>query len=171
LKGLILLGILLSVLVAVSPAFALTATANIAVSATVTTNCTIAANPLAFGTYDPAIANSGTALVQTTTLSVTCTQGATGVTIGLDAGQNATHATGTTRAMTTGGGTPSYLSYEIYQDSARTTVWGNTGAAQVTLPTPSSNAAQTLTAYGRIPANESVPAGSYGDTVIATVNF
>src|SRR5690348_14782451 len=96
LMGSILVGILLSALVAVSQAFALTATANIAVSATVTTNCTIAANPLAFGTYDPAIANSATALVLTTTLSVTCTQGATGVTIGLDTGQNTTHATGTT---------------------------------------------------------------------------
>jgi spore coat protein U-like protein len=36
---------------------------------------------------------------------------------------------------------------------------------------PSSNAPVTYTVYGRVAAGANVPAGSYSDTVVATVNF
>lgn len=64
------------------------ATATIAVSATVRRNCTITTTPLAFGTYDPVVANATTPLDATATMTIACTMG-TPATIGLDDGSNA----------------------------------------------------------------------------------
>jgi spore coat protein U-like protein len=59
------------------------------------------------------------------------------------------------------------LSYALYSDSARTTVWGGTGVAA---PTPTGTA-QTSTVYGRIAAGQNKPVGEYADTVTATDTF
>ncbi len=67
--------------------------------------------------------------------------------------------------------TTDYLSYELYQDTGRTTVWGNSGTALFSAGSAPSKAPRTFTVYGRIPAAQDVPAGAYADTVIATVNF
>jgi len=143
---------------------AATATANLTVSATVTNNCTVSTNALAFGSYDPVVANAAANLDGTGTLSVACTRGATAV-LGLGAGSN---SSGSTRRLTDGAG--NYLTYELYSDSGRSNVW-NTGGGTFGMTAAPSRAARDYTVYGRVQGNQDVPAGTYGDTVVATVNF
>jgi spore coat protein U-like protein len=50
-------------------------------------------------------------------------------------------------------------------------VWGNSGGALVTLAAAASNAAQTLTVYGRIPPGQDVSVGNFGDSVQITVTY
>ncbi len=156
------LAFFLAGLFAAAPASAQTATTTFPVTATVLTSCSVTANPLAFGNYNP---TSATALDATTTMSVLCTVG-TSFTVGLNAG-TAAGATVTTRQMSNG---TSRLNYALYQEAARTTNWGNTPAtspAPITAPV----AASTLTVYGRVPALQNVPAGSYTDTITVTVSY
>lgn len=141
------------------------ASANLGVSASVANNCTISTSPLAFGSYDPVVANASTNLDATGTVTVACTKGAT-ATIGLGLGSN---AAGNTRRMTDG--SSNFLSYEVYQDSSRATVWGNSGADLLSPSAAPSKNTRDFTVYGRVPSNQDVPAGSYTDTVTATVNF
>ena len=118
----------LIILLASAPAFAASATSNFSVTATVSNNCTITTAAISFGSYDPVVTNASTPLDATGSVTITCTKGAA-TTIGLNAGNNGANATGTTRAMKAA---TTYLSYEIYQETGRTTVWGNTGAALLT---------------------------------------
>jgi spore coat protein U-like protein len=144
---------------------AASSSATLAVTATVAANCTVSTSPLAFGGYDPLVAHASASLDATGTISVACTKGAAS-TIGLSLGSN---TSGGTRRMTDG--SSNYLTYEMYQDSARATVWGNSGAALLTPAAAPSKTPRSFTVYGRIPGNQDVPAGSYTDTVTATVNF
>jgi spore coat protein U-like protein len=117
------------------------------------------------------VANASTPRDSNGSVTITCTKGAD-TTIGLDTGANSSHASGTTRAMTNGASTPSYLSYELYQDSPGGTVWSNSGGGLFTPATAPSKASRSYTIYGRIPAGQDVPvAASYADTVVATVTF
>ncbi len=141
--------------------FAATATATLTVTATVPTECTVTGATLAFGTYSTLSASN---VDQTASISVACTSGAS-ATIGLDLGAN---ATGSTRRMSNGAS--GFLSYELYSNSGRTTVWGNSGGALVNY-SASSNAATPFTVYGRVPGSQSSPAGSYTDSVTVTVTF
>jgi spore coat protein U-like protein len=144
---------------------AATATANLAVSASVSQNCTIAApSTLAFGSYDPVVANETTDLDAATTITVRCTRGSTGVWVGLGLGTN---ASGSTRRMGSGA---ERLNYEIYSDAGRSTVWGDAALTGVSY-TPASSAPATLNVYGRVAAGQDAAVGSYSDTVIATINF
>jgi spore coat protein U-like protein len=147
-----------------APASAATATANLGVSATVTNNCTISTAALAFGSYDPVVAHASTNLDGTGTVTVACTKGASS-TIGLGLGSN---AAGSVRRMTDG--SSNYLTYELYSDASRTTVW-NTAAGLYNPGVAPSKVARNFTVYGRVVSNQDVPAGSYNDTVVATVNF
>jgi spore coat protein U-like protein len=148
-----------------APASAASATANLAVSATVTNNCTITTAPLAFGSYDPVVTHASANLDGNGTVTVACTKG-TAPTIGLGAGSNALSGV---RRMSDGAS--NYLTYELYQDSGRSTVWTNTGAGLLSPVAAPSKAARSFTVFGRVQSNQDVPAGSYSDTVVATVNF
>jgi spore coat protein U-like protein len=144
---------------------AATATANLGVSATVTNNCLISTVALAFGSYDPVVANASTDLDGTGTVTVSCTKGAT-ATIGLGLGSN---ASGSVRRMKDA--TTNYLTYELYQDAGRTTIWEDAGAGLVSPGAAPSKAARNFTVYGRVTSNQDAAAGSFTDTVVATVNF
>jgi spore coat protein U-like protein len=148
-----------------TPATAATATANLGVSATVTNNCTISTAALAFGSYDPVVAHASANLDGTGTVTVACTKGAV-ATVGLGLGSN---ASGSIRRMTNGA--TEYLSYELYRDAGRTTVWGNAGAELYSPGAAPSKVARNFTVYGRVASDQDVPAGNYNDTVVATVNF
>lgn len=148
------------------PVQAASATANLSVSATIVNNCTISTTPVSFPSYDPIGANATVdADNGTGTVTITCTRGTT-ATIGLGLGSN---ASGTTRRMLNG--TSNYLNYELYQTSARTIIWGNSGAGLFSPGAAPTKAPRTFTVYGRIFAGQDLPAGSYADTVQATVNF
>lgn len=143
---------------------AATASANMPVTATVTNNCTITTNPIAFGSYDPVVSQATANLDATGAVIIACTKGAV-TTLGLDTGANVSAGT---RRLTSSG---NFMSYELYQDSSRSTVWGNSGADVYNSGTAPSKDGRTFQVYGRISGGQDVPAGSYADTIVATVNF
>lgn len=143
-----------------SSVYAGTATNTVAVSATVVNTCTITTGSVAYGTVDPTL---NTNIDQSGTFSVTCTSGAAW-TIGLDNGSNV--LTGQRRLRV--GATTNYLNYNLYTDAGRATAW--TTAAP--LAGTGDGLAQTQTIFARIPSGQTTaPAGSYVDTVSATINF
>ena len=143
------------------------ATSSLTVTATVPAVCVLSARTLAFGNYDPVGANATTPLAGTSTFNVTCTKN-TAYTVTLGTGANSASAVGTTRAMKDVG-TGAFLSYEIYTNNTYATVWNTTNTMG---GTAASTSAIALTAYGRIPAGQNVPAAAgYTDTVVSTVNF
>lgn len=138
-------------------------TDTMTVTATVVDACSVTANDLAFGNYNPV---SSTPLDGATTLVITCTNG-TGYTVSLNAGTGS-GATVAARKMTeTGGAT---LTYSLYRNAGRTNVWGVTGGSD-TVAGAGTGAAQTLDVYGRAPINQTAIAGAYTDTIIATVAY
>ena len=103
-----------------------------------------------------------------TTFTVQCTD-TTPYEIGLDNGNN--HS-GTTRRMTDG---TNFVDYALYRDAARTLAWGDylAGAGTgVDARTGTGNGAtQTLTVYGRVPAQTTPAPATYNDTVTITVEY
>jgi spore coat protein U-like protein len=138
---------------------AATVSTTVGMSSTVVATCTVTAAPLAFGTY------SSVQIDQTTTITVNCSNGAA-YTIGLGAG-TAPGATVTTRRMVNGGST---MNYSLFRDAARTLNWGTTIGTNTVAGT-GSGADQAVIIYGRIPGAQSVPSGSYADTVAITVTY
>ncbi len=130
------------------------------VSATVQGSCTVVANDLTFGSYDP----SGGNLDVTTTIDVTCSNG-TGYEVGLNGGT--TTGDVTARAMTASGVN---LGYELYRDSSRTLNWEDLLSGNTVTGTGDGTAQQN-TVYGRVPGSQFIAIGTYNDTVTATVEF
>lgn len=150
------------------PAGAGTATHNLNITATVATNCTLTAHPLAFGIYDPLTFNATTPLDASTTIDLNCSY-TTAAVVAMD--QGLTKAGGSTatvplRQMASGA---NRLRYDIYQDAGRTTAWGTGGATDVNYT--GTGLADTMSVYGRIGAGQSKPFGSYTDTVVITITF
>ncbi|MGI9416393.1 MAG: Csu type fimbrial protein [Geminicoccaceae bacterium] len=139
--------------------------ANVDVSAAVVAQCTLVANALAFGNYvnGQASAKNGQADV-----SYDC---ASGLDITLNLSSGANPGGGNVRNMESPT-TFELLSYELFQDAARSVDWGS-GAAGINVnPTPG-RGAQTHTIFGEIPPNLAVtPATNYADVVVfdLTVN-
>lgn len=140
------------------------------VTANVPGSCTIVSTgDIAFGAYDPADVNATTPLDGTGSVSVRCTKGIA-ATVALDEGSNPAASSTCTAPLRQMANGTERLGYEIYADSARTTVWGCTTAAQgftsttAALPT-------TLQTFGRIPAGQDVATGPYSDVVVVNVTF
>jgi len=164
----LLFGFAASVMLAASAAVhvaAQTASTQVPVTATVIRNCTILSAPVAFGNYDPITANKTQPLDITGTVTITCTKG-TPAKIALDLGSN---ASGAVRRMA--GGTAAFLTYELYKDSNRTQVWRTTGTALLDAGVAASSSAQPFPIYARVAQGQDVPAASFNDIVVATVNF
>ncbi|HEY2750883.1 spore coat U domain-containing protein [Phenylobacterium sp.] len=143
-----------------SLARAATTTATFTVTASVQTACAVSANNLNFGAY------AGQQIDNTVTLLATCS-----VTVPYDIGLNQgtfTGATVTTRRMA--GTDPAGLGYSLFQDTGRTTNWGNTVPTD-TVHGVGTGFAQTVTVFGRIPGGQNVSPGSYSDTITVTLNF
>jgi spore coat protein U-like protein len=153
----------------VSSTDAATATSNLAVTASVSANCTISTAPVAFGAYDPVSANATTGLNGTGTVSVTCTNGAT-TTVTLGQGANAAGgSTAAAPARRLKDGATDFLTYSLFSDTGRTAVWGDTAGTGV--PHTGTGTLTALTVYGVVNAGQQVPAGNYSDTVVATITF
>ena len=138
---------------------AATATSAIAVTATVLSFCTIAANPLSFGNYSSALVTGST------TVTVACTVGTT-YNVGLDVGVG-TGATVAVRKMTL---LTSTLNYGLFREVGRTTNWGPTIGTDTVAGT-GTGLSQVLTVYGEIPASQLSAPGAYTDTVTATITY
>jgi spore coat protein U-like protein len=139
-----------------------TAQTTFRVSARVNAVCEVTATDLAFGTYT---AQGGTPLQGTTPVRATCTPGTT-YHIGLDQGQSP-GATVNQRKMVSGA---QALNYQLYSDSARSTIWGNTTGTD-TVTGVGTGIAQDHTVFGAVPAAQVVPAGDYGDTITVRVYY
>ncbi|QKC82862.1 spore coat U domain-containing protein [Mesorhizobium sp. NZP2077] len=141
---------------------ATTTTTPMVVQMTITASCTISsASTLNFGSSGVIAAN----VDQTSTVQVQCTN-TTPYNIGLDAGTG-TGATVAARKMTNGAAT---ITYSLYSDSGRTTVWGNTIGTN-TVSATGSGSAQSFTVYGRVPAQATPAPAVYTDTVTVTVTY
>ncbi len=127
-------------------------------------SCTISAVGVSFGTYN---VFSASPLDSTGSVTYTCTgiKPPDRVTINLSRGGAPTFSP---RQMLKSAVT---LNYNLYLDAARTTIWGDatSGTSHYGPVAPVSNA--TITIYGRIPAGQDASAGSYINTVVATINF
>jgi spore coat protein U-like protein len=142
---------------------ATTVTSNFTVQVTITASCTIVSTALLNfgGSVGVLTANVDVS----TTLQVQCTN-TTPYNIGLNAGTG-TGATVAARLMTSGGNT---ITYSLYKDSGRTTVWGNTVGTDTQAAT-GNGAAQTYTVYGRIPPQTTPAPTTYSDTITVTVTY
>jgi len=142
-----------------SAASANSVSAGLAVGASIAATCTVSTSAVAFGPF------SGSQIDATGTVTANCISG-TPYNVGLDAGL-ATGATVTTRKMKSG---VNLLPYSLFSDTGRTVNWGNTVGTD-TVPGVGTGASQNLTVYARLPAGAVPAAGTYADTVQATVNF
>jgi spore coat protein U-like protein len=131
--------------------------------------CSVGVGPVAFGVYQrgtpSATPGQGGVSLQCPNLA-----GATTVTISLGAGLYGPSVAA--RAM--GSGT-SRLAYGLYTDAARTIVWGDGSAASATVSDTLAAGVGTVNrvypVYGRLPPGQSVPPGSYADSLLVTVSF
>ncbi len=126
--------------------------------------CKISTTPVSFGTYN---VFATTPLDTTGSVTYRCVPPVTGITIVLSRGSSSTFS-----PRTLVKGTES-LNYNLYLDAARTRIWGDgTGGTQVfSDPNPQNNQDVTVTIFGRILAGQDVSAGTYADTVTATITF
>jgi spore coat protein U-like protein len=122
---------------------------------------------VAFGTYDTSATSP---LDSTGSVSLECNPGTAGgiVTVTLSTGSSGSF---TMRHMLSGS---TQLDYNLFLDAARTTVWGD-GSGGSSLFTaqlaPKGWTTVTQPIYGRIPAQQNVPPGVYGDAIIVTMNW
>jgi spore coat protein U-like protein len=143
------------------PTGTLTSSGSASVGATVSSNCTIGATGINFGSQGILSSNTDAQ----GTLSIQCTSGLS-YTVSLDGGlSGATNPT--QRKMTY---STSNVIYGLYQDSARTVAWGSTAGVNTASGT-GTGLAQPLTVYGRVAPQTTPKAGSYSDTIIATVTY
>lgn len=147
---------------------AATTTGTLAATATVGANCILSTAPIAFGVYDPlsVTPKTGTGQVQ-----LVCTVGAT-PSVAIDNGLN---ASGGQRRLNSSG---TYLNYDVFTPTtnaagaacAYTTAYP-TAAPGFALTAAPSVASRSYNVCGQIPASQSVPNGTYNDTVTATITF
>lgn len=138
-----------------------TATFSFDVLAQVENNCLVSATNLDFGS----VGVLTSAIDAASEVSVTCTA-QTDYHVGLDHGLYGTGPLD--RFMRNGAG--SSVRYGLYQDAARSLPWGTLaeGAAR---PGTGSGSTQNFPVYGRVPPQNTPPAGTYSDTIVVTVTY
>ena len=154
--------ILATSLLAAAGAHAGSTATQFQVTAQVLDSCTVAADDLNFGNYDP---RSATALDGTSQLRVACTL-LTAYNVALNPGTSV-GATVTTRKMSKATDT---LGYTLFRDALRTLNWGQTAGTDTVSGTGTGLTAN-LSVYGRVPGSQNVPTGSYLDTITVTVSY
>lgn len=133
--------------------------------------CSLATTPLQFGYYVPfqraPAESTGTITVSCTTSGVETERWSGVITL--------TVSRPSSDRQLKQGNVPA--SYQIYLDPARTLMWGDETGNRNVLPVsgmvgPTTPYRQTITMYGRMPAlQRSAPAGQYGDTVTAVLDY
>ena len=139
-----------------------TATTTFRVTARVNAICEVTSNDLAFGTYNPKASSPHQV---TTLIKATCTPGST-YQVGLNEGTSP-GATINQRKMASG---TNALNYQLYSDSARSSIWGNTQGTD-TVTGVGTGLSQDHTVFGAIPAAQGVPAGDYSDTITVRIYY
>lgn len=160
-RGVCLAFLTLGIVAWLPDARAQTETGQLTVSATVLSGCALTGGTLDFGAY-----TSGQAAALDAAGQISFVNCSGELTFELDGG---TAGNIDNRRMS---GPDATLSYQIYSNSARTSVWG-TGARAFVLPLPSgaTPSSGNLTVHGRIPGGQAVPGGNYTDIVNITLTF
>jgi spore coat protein U-like protein len=126
----------------------------------------------AFGPYDTLSAAPRDTVV---TFQVRCDRngGPANVQVDIGLGVGVGGTSPSSRRMRQVGGSGDYLSYGLYRDIGRSSVWGfspGVDTVQQTLSVPNRGSAlATFTIYGRLPPLQNVSAGSYTDSVQVTL--
>lgn len=142
--------------IAAQPALAAD-TAELGVSAEVSSVCNVTTSPVAFGIIDVTTAENVDA---TGSFSVVCTSG-TAWTAAADAG-NGTGASTADRKMADGA---NLLNYSLFTDTDRAVNF-------VSATGTGSGVTQLRTIYGRVPSGQTgVPTGSYADSVTISLTY
>lgn len=118
--------------------------------------CDVDSNPVAFGTVDPTQRTTGNGRIL-----VTCDT-PTSFTVALSA------PSGTRRMDGPGSAT---LAYELYQDSGRSTPWGDGGSRPTRSGSAPADERVALTIHGVIPSQTGVTPGEYLDQLQVTLTF
>lgn len=156
----------LSLLAASSVAMADTAVAPLDVTATVQKSCELTTQPVAFGSFKPATTGTVDAAGA---VRVTCTV-TTPYTVDLGTGNQS--STFGTRAMASNiAANSDTLAYNLYLDSNRTQVWGDTTESTVNASGVGSGAQVSHTVFGRVSKNQFVTPDNYADVVTVTVSY
>lgn len=120
--------------------------------------CTVEITAPNFGTYDPFDPLPTDVWGE---IAVDCTA-PSAYEIMLDAGSGRIEA----RSLRSGNAA---LYYNLFTDPVRTLVWGDGSGLSRTIGGLAANARHPL--YGRIPAGQQVPAGTYTDRIMVTVTY
>lgn len=126
--------------------------------------CAVAGfRPLPFGTYNPLESRPRDSQ---TSLTLQCTGTGTGsLNVRVTSGVSGHPVFRELRsAMST-------MRYRVYQDAARTVLWGDNSSRGNSLVLPVSAGNYSLTLYGRIPGRQDVSVGSYSDQLIVQFDF
>ena len=137
-------------------------TMTLSVTGVVMSDCRISTTNIGFG-------NNGlltNTLTANGSINVQCTNGLP-YTIALDKGISSGGAI-TDRQMKSAS---NIVHYQLYKESGFVNIWGDgTSGTAVTSGTGNGNS-QTLTVYARVPTQTTPPAGTYNDTITATLSF
>lgn len=121
-------------------------------------SCTLSTSGIAFGGYDPFLAQD---LDSVANIAVACDE-PTSYSIALSTGSG----TYDQRVMTSG---LHQLLYNLYTDATLSTVWGDGTGHSAALTATAVAASHTV--YGRIPARQNARVGAYSDTIVITLTF
>jgi spore coat protein U-like protein len=126
--------------------------------------CTVAATPVAFGSYDVFQAAPSDS---TGSITYRCGNSDKDIRITISPGSSSTFAP---RTLRQGGES---LAYNLFSDAARTQVWGDgtAGTWSYFIHNPQNNRDVVLTVYGRVAAAQDAAVGSYADTVVVTLEY
>lgn len=143
------------------------------------TTCSSSNVALSFGPYlsitaAPLDAQANLVVTCTRTVSPPADVGPAKTTISVALGPSQGSNSIQNRQMFRAGGAD-LLNYNVYLDAGRISVWGNTtgvDTATNTVNVPNrGTASTTFTFYGRIFALQNVTPGTYGDSLLITVNY
>ena len=168
-KNMIVSGVIAAGLLVAGTASAATATTTFQVTANVLAKCLIdSASNLDFGDYTA----TGGDKSATSSIVLRCSKAAA-YNLGLSAGTTA----GGTIAQRLMQGPVDTLQYNLYQEAAHTTIWGDTIGTNTVTGTGAGIGlpfAITHTVYGLLPdnaTNQNAGVGAYSDTITATVTY
>lgn len=150
-----------------------TTTFNVRIA--ITKACTItaaAATDVDFGTVSSTATGNTDAAGSVTAQCTSLTPYAIALNAGLNAGTANDVTTRRMRNVDTTVTTNNFVPYQLYQDAARSQVWGSTAGSNV-VSGSGNGANQTFQVFGRTtnPGAVNAAAGSYQDTVTATITY
>jgi spore coat protein U-like protein len=130
--------------------------------------CQINLSTLNFGNYDPLGTSS---LDSVSNLEYFCSQPVPIVTITIDRGGAGSVLN--RRMIKPGGHGTNVLLYNVYLDAAKTVIWGDgsQGSQIWSTPNPAVRTRINVPIYGRVPVGQDIGVGSYGDTLMITINY